>query len=90
LIRFFIYFNFYIDIDEKEEGGVQAEITFGFTTKTSYKAAQRAKTKGRLYDLQIKIQQDRYSSTGNAWKVWDSAIVLARYCVSFYLQVSTS
>ena len=27
----------------------------------------------------MKIRQDKYSNTGNAWKVWDSSLVLARW-----------
>lgn len=31
-----------------------------------------------MYEASISIHQTGYSSTGNAWKVWDSSIVLAR------------
>ncbi|PRP87052.1 tumor-related protein-like (ISS) [Planoprotostelium fungivorum] len=68
-----------LHIDEKEDGGVGSVVTVGFT-KSSYKAAAKKKSKGRLYDLSVAIHQSGYSSTGNAWKVWDSSIVLARWC----------
>jgi len=64
-----------LHLDNKEEGGTDKIITIGFT-KLSYK---NAKKKNRRYNTLMKIKQDKYSNTGNAWKVWDSSLVLARW-----------
>jgi predicted nicotinamide N-methyase len=27
----------------------------------------------------MEVKQDKYSNSGNAWKVWDSSLVMARW-----------
>jgi len=70
-----------LHLDEKEEGGIDTVISIPFTTK-SYRLAKRPKTKGKLYEKHVQIRQDKYSNSGNAWKVWDSGLVLARWVFS--------
>lgn len=71
---------FFLDIDEKEDGGVDTLVDFGFIDikKHSYRSAKRKKNKNKFSELTLKIYQTSYSKSGNAWKVWDSGIVMAR------------
>ena len=64
---------------------MEKEIEFGFVDimNHSYKNAKKTKTKGKLFETTLRVHQNRYSQTGNAWKVWDSAIVFSRW-IYFY------
>lgn len=74
--KVFIFFLI-LKIKNKKKGGIEKIIKIGFTSK-SYKLAKRKKTKEKLYEKWIYIKQDKYSNVGNAWKIWDSSLVLAR------------
>jgi hypothetical protein len=80
ILLYFISFHF-IDPDEKENGGMDKMIEFPLVNlrQTTYKSALKSKQKRRLFELVFQIKQTKYSQTGNAWKVWDSAIVFSRW-----------
>ncbi len=61
-----------------KSGGAEKTIQIGFTSKVPYKTATRKKSKNRYFEWIANIHQDRYSNTGNAWKVWDSGLIMSR------------
>jgi hypothetical protein len=74
-----------VDNNNCNLGGVGKIISIGFTSK-SYKSCKKMlkkKTPEQIYEKTVELRQDRYSSTGNAWKVWDSAIVLGRWIYKY-------